>query len=176
VGGDPVSFTDPSGHVPLPVITGVIGGISGGAGYVVGKLVSGGCISGRELGVAIGVGAVQGALAPFAPGIGGAIGLGAATNLTQDAINGAADGKILSPREVALSLGLGGLSGAIAGAWKPTPKWYDRRGGSFSDWAAEGNKQRAIRENVAVASAGRNVLGSAVSTAGGSLGGGGGCK
>jgi RHS repeat-associated protein len=116
VGGDPVSFTDPSGHVPLPVITGVIGGISGGAGYVVGKLVSGGCIRGRELGVAIGVGAVQGALAPFAPGIGGAIGLGAATNLTQDAINGAADGKILSPREVALSLGLGGLSGAIAGA------------------------------------------------------------
>ena len=61
VGGNPISFADPDGQLPIavPVITGGIGAITSGLGYVAGRWARGCDIDLKELAVSIGVGAIR---------------------------------------------------------------------------------------------------------------------
>jgi hypothetical protein len=99
--GNPLKYIDPDGHVPVPIVTGAIGGVIGGIvfgiGYGINIQASGQQFSWSDLGVAVGGGAVTGALI----GSGAALVTGAAAGTTAFAVGGIAVGA--------------GLGGATAG-------------------------------------------------------------
>jgi hypothetical protein len=63
VRNNPLKYVDPSGHIPIPMITGAIGGLIGGvAGAGLYAWSVGGNINGEDMLLAAGAGAVSGAL------------------------------------------------------------------------------------------------------------------
>ena len=62
---NPVELTDPDGEIPIPLITGGIGGVFGGAGYALETWAAGGPWNWGKFGTAVGSGAVTGAAAPI---------------------------------------------------------------------------------------------------------------
>jgi len=69
-GGDPVDYSDPSGQLPLPLITGLIGLGAGAVGNIIGQL-SDPChtFSVSSLAVAAGGGFIAGAILPYVPAV-----------------------------------------------------------------------------------------------------------
>jgi len=112
----PIGFVDADGRFIVPVVTGIVGGVVGFAGNVGAQLFQNRgnwkCVKWGDAFIAGGVGAVAGALAPFvATGLPGAIGLGAASNLSQYGLIQAANGGPISVAGAAWA----GISGAVGG-------------------------------------------------------------
>lgn len=135
--GDPANNIDPDGNIPLPVITGAIGAITGFGGSIIGQLISNGgnfkCISWKNAFIAGGVGAVAGALAPFLATSGaGAAGLGSASNLVQYGVTQYANGDSMTWTGAAWSAATGAAGGMIGGkinqpnmTWATNSPWIN---------------------------------------------------
>jgi RHS repeat-associated protein len=118
-----LNYTDPSGKIPLPLITDGIGAIAGGVGDLVGQEI-GNIKNGRslrnvdlkEVGVATGVGAAAGALAPItATTWAGAALSGALANLAQKYILNRWEHKCSTAEEYVGTFILGAAGGALGG-------------------------------------------------------------
>jgi uncharacterized protein RhaS with RHS repeats len=86
VGGNPVSRTDPTGEVAVPLITGGVGMATSMAGTFLSQMALGGwkCVDMQGILLSGATGFVNGALMPFVGGgVFGAAALGAATNDVQ---------------------------------------------------------------------------------------------
>ena len=124
VGNNPVNFNDPTGNVPvpLPLITGAIGGGFGAAGSAIGQLASNGFddFSFKEVSVAAGVGFAAGAAAPItATTFLGAALTGGVANVAQLGINEAIDGNIanVTVGDVVVAGTTGFVGGAVGGSF-----------------------------------------------------------
>jgi RHS repeat-associated protein len=126
VNNNPLRNTDPSGHFAflVPLVTGAIGGVAGGAGSLIGQVASGqgtlserwANVNWRNVGIAAGVGAVAGAVAPFvATSAIGAVALSATANVVQYSLTQWANNRSVTNRGVAVSALTGGVAGWIAG-------------------------------------------------------------
>lgn len=123
---NPIMFVDPNAAIPIPIITGAIGGIAGGVASVGAQLFINRGTNGfswRSVGVAIGVGAVAGAISPWTAT--SAIGATVTGSLASTAQYGLTQWAVDQPTTATgyvASAALGGLGGGIAGAI-PKPKY-----------------------------------------------------
>jgi RHS repeat-associated protein len=136
--GNPVGYVDPDGQIPLPLITGSIGAVTGFVGSIAGQLISNGanwgCINWKNAFIAGGVGAVSGAFAPFfATNLLRAASLGSGSNVVQYGITQYANGDSMSIAGVAWSAGTGFGGGLIGGkinqpnvTWDKSGRWIHR--------------------------------------------------
>jgi hypothetical protein len=120
VNGNPVNLVDPDGRLALPIITGIVGGVTGFGGSIVGQLISNGnkfeCIKWKNAFIAGGVGAVAGALAPFAAQTYlGAGALGAGSNAVQYGVTQYANGESATLSGLGWSAGTGLIGGLVGG-------------------------------------------------------------
>ncbi len=124
-GNDPLNQVDPDGNIPVPLVTGAIGGLLGGGASIVTQLAQNGSVDWKSAGVATGVGAAAGAAAPFiaaaagagALGTAAAVATGAVSNAAQYAIDKAFHGqaKDINAGEMAWNAATGALGGAVGG-------------------------------------------------------------
>ena len=171
VGNDPVNATDPTGEFVwfVPVATGAIGAFAGGAGYVIGNKLTGSAFSWKNFRIAVGVGAVAGAAAPFtATTLAGAAATGAAANVVQGGITAAANSSSYSGSQAALDAVSGAAGGAIGGAFTRSVG-YGKIGTALPGSVAGSNAARDLANNVTTTNIGRNVFGNTVTTAGGAI-------
>ena len=166
----PSNYMDPEGEMilalPLPVVTGIIGGLAGGLGdlsaQTLNNLRSGRPLSnidGKELLVATSSGAVAGALAPIAATTwAGAAILGGAANLAQTLVLNHWEHKCSSLTFAFATGALGGLMGgptSASKAFSTTARYLD------STLAVRSN--RAIQNAAATSNFARNFLGGIIS-------------
>jgi RHS repeat-associated protein len=143
--GNPLRYTDPDGHFAflIPLVTGLIGGVAGGAGSLIAQMAQGeGTLSERwedvdwgNVGIATGVGFVAGALAPLIVTPLGAIALGADATVSQYALTQWSNDETITAEGTAINLAAGGLSGLVVGPcpqpdpsklmFKETSGWLD---------------------------------------------------
>jgi RHS repeat-associated protein len=138
VAGDPLNLRDPDGRIPLPLITGAIGAVAGFGGSVIGQLISNGgnfgCISWKNAAIAGGVGAVAGALAPFAAtSYLGAAGLGALSNTAQYGITQYANGDQMTWQGAGWNAVTGAIGGLIGGPISAPKGLLTDTSGAFID-------------------------------------------
>ena len=125
--GNPIKYTDPTGHFAfllVPLVTGAIGALAGGAGSLISQMIqSDGNFAQRiegvdwgDVGIAAGVGFVSGAAAPFvAVNPAGAIALGAAANTAQYALTQWSNEETITGMGLAANALSGAASGGIVG-------------------------------------------------------------
>ncbi|OUY08286.1 hypothetical protein [Acinetobacter populi] len=110
---------DPTGAIPIPVITGAIGGVMGGAASIGSQLAINGTqnFNWKNVGIAASVGAVAGAVSPWTASTAiGAVVTGSIASATQYGVTQLANNKALTVNGYIASAVLGGLGGGIAGA------------------------------------------------------------
>ena len=167
VSGDPVNFSDPSGQLPLPLITGLIGLGAGAIGNVVGQL-SDPChkFSLSSLAVAAGGGFIAGAVLPYVPGgLFGASAWGALSNAGQYWAGSAIDHTPTTPGGYAVSAVTGFVGGAFGGVAGRTSAWgYGGTAASRTEVDAS-NAAARWRANAGWGNLYRNALGGIVSNA-----------
>ena len=169
VGNNPVNFNDPTGNVPvpLPLITGVIGGGFGAAGSAIGQIASNGFddFSFKEVSVAAGVGFAAGAAAPTTF-VGAAL-TGGVANVAQLGINEAIDGNIanVTAGDVALAGVTGLAGGALGGAVTRSAGLRFSETSKFIDpaFAKQLNLNSDLKTITAGSSLARNILGTTTS-------------
>jgi RHS repeat-associated protein len=167
---NPIRWTDPSGRIiPLPIITGLIGG---GLGFFTNLGVqlyqNGGNLNGvcwRNAFIAGGVGAIAGAAAPFVATsyLGSAL-LGATANSVQYVATQFADGQPTNSSSLAWNAGFGAAAGLLGGTiTKSAALEFDTTSPylNSADSAAL-NAHARIRQNVTTATFGRNLVGGIV--------------
>lgn len=166
VKGNPQSFVDPDGRIPLPIITGAIGAVAGFGGSVIGQLISNGgktgCISWKNAFIAGGVGAAAGALAPFAAtSYLGAAALGAGSNTVQYGITQYANGESVTALGAAWSVGTGALGGLIGGRIKqPSLPWDENSPWANAALSRALNQDEQAAINTGIGNFARNLGGS----------------
>jgi RHS repeat-associated protein len=127
-GGNPVRFDDPSGHLPIFIVTAAIGGIGGFVGNVGIQLYKNGwnvrCVNWGDAGIAGTAGLVAGAFLPVT-GItwAGAALTGAATNLAGYYATNWFDATNPTVQGAAIAAGGGLVGGALGGAFA-NPTWF----------------------------------------------------
>lgn len=164
--GDPLNYLDRDGRAPLPVVTGIIGGVAGGIGSAIGQIIANrgfDCFSWTDVGIATGVGAVAGALAPItATTTLGAAVSGGFANVAQTYLTDQAHGKSSGLNEYGASFVLGMIGGGFGG-----PVYTG--GAGFNEGTLYGSralfKQMNHNENVqrAIGDAGRAAGGAYIS-------------
>jgi hypothetical protein len=110
---NPLQYTDPEGHSVSLAVIGVFalaGAVGSGVGYVAVQTALGNPIDPVELGVAVGVGAIAGALTPAASAA-GLIGIGAGANAANEILPSLIKDEPIDPVEVTVSAGVGGITG-----------------------------------------------------------------
>lgn len=112
---NPVSLVDPTGEIPLPLLTGSIGAVAGAIGNIVGQMSGCKPFSLGDVALAAIGGGVSGALSVIPGGKAGAAALGAATNLGQYVYSSAAKNEGLTAVGAVTNLATGAVGGAIAG-------------------------------------------------------------
>ena len=141
----PISYYDPYGEFPvlIPIVSGIVGGLTAGAGSLIAQIAVGqGSLVGRwqnvdggDVAIAAGVGAVAGTLAPFAatvaPGMGGAIALGAGANIVQYALTQWSNNQPFRWEDLALNAVVGGITEGLA---DPAPS-LDELAAPFARWS-----------------------------------------
>jgi RHS repeat-associated protein len=120
---NPLRYTDPTGEiVPLVVALSIIGGgtsFTVNAGF---QYYMKGCVNWKEAGIAGGVGALAGFLAPVAaPSWVGAVGLGGLSNIAQYALTQAYYGSPPTRQGIQTSALTGALGGALGGGVGAAP-------------------------------------------------------
>jgi RHS repeat-associated protein len=123
--GNSINFTDPSGHLPLPIITGLIGAGAGAVGNLIGQLTDK-ChpFSLTSLLVATGGGFLSGAILPYVPG--GLIGAGVwggVSNFGQYLAGNAVQGQAFNTEDAAYSVAGGIVGGVFGGAAGRASPW-----------------------------------------------------
>ena len=109
-------MVDPSGHIPLLLITAGIGGVAGATGSIVGQLATTGEVNWNDVGIALGVGVVAGALLPFtATTYLGAAATGAAANLGQYTLSQMVNDRPFNRTDAVINTIIGAIAGVIAG-------------------------------------------------------------
>jgi RHS repeat-associated protein len=159
VGGNPVSITDPSGRIPIPIflVTGAIGGVAGFVGNVGYQLYHNGghpgCVKWGNAGIAFMSGAVAGALLPITgrTAIGAAL-TGAVTNAGGYYATQMYNGEAVTGAGIATSAFFGGVGGAIGGKLA-NPYWFAKR---LSPWVSD---PAVIAANTDALTLGRVVAG-----------------
>jgi RHS repeat-associated protein len=126
---DPVNKVDIDGRLPLPVLTGLVGGLVGGASNITVQLVQSGgdfgAINWSNVGIATASGAISGALGPWVStslGLKGLAALGAATNLGQYSATQVVNDEEITVAGVCISVSTGAF-GAIIGGKVPYPQY-----------------------------------------------------
>jgi len=115
-----LKYTDPQGHVVTLAVVGIFalaGAVGSGVGYIAARAALGKPIDTVELGVAVGVGAVAGALAPIAS-LGALVGIGAAANVANEVLPSLIKGEPVDPVKTVVAGGIGaifGLAGGVLG-------------------------------------------------------------
>jgi len=116
VNNNPINANDPSGNVPLPLVTGAIGAAAGATGNAIGQIVANNDFDNLSLtnvGVAAGVGFVAGAVAPYtAVTYLGAAATAGLANIAQYTITQTANSQPITTTGLAVN----GISGLVAGA------------------------------------------------------------
>ena len=162
-------FRDPSGNIgPLGIaaIFAAVGGTAGGIGSIGGQMLRNYVcgnniwdIDWKDVGIAVGVGAVAGAVYPFASTVpGGHIALGAFANTAQYGISEYAHGRPLTWGGGITSAGTGAVAGAIAGPFGWSAAW-----GSRVPHAAAANAEDSVLVNLSRAAVARTVGGATAS-------------
>lgn len=126
-GGNPVSRTDPTGEVAVPLITGGVGMATSMAGTFLSQMALGGwkCVDMQGILLSGATGFVNGALMPFVGGgVFGAAALGAATNGVQSVMASTLQtGSPTTPGgsgyPMLQSLVTGAVGGMVGGAFRP---------------------------------------------------------
>jgi RHS repeat-associated protein len=121
---DPINRIDPNGAIPIWLITGAIGAATGFAGSVLGQLAANGGsfdnVDWKAAGIAAGVGAVAGVLAPWtAITRTGAVLSGVASNLVQYEITQRVNNQPTDAWGYGVNAVTGAIGGAIGGAGNP---------------------------------------------------------
>ena len=158
----PLKFTDPSGNIPLPIITAAIGAVSGALGdtgaQVYGMYRSGWCkkFNWRELGISTVGGAAAGVALAYAPG--GLLGAGAVGGASNYLVNRANGGKWWG-RGALWAAGSGVFGGFLGGAVSRITPWA--RGGSAAsnEMISASNAAANARLNATSTSVARGVAG-----------------
>jgi RHS repeat-associated protein len=162
---NPPNGTDPSGEIPLPVITAAVGAVAGAAtNFAVQVVANGGDVSkvdGRAVIAAGAVGAVAGALAPFtAVTWTGAALSGAAANVAQYGLTNYMTGQEGNPEGIVVAAATGLIGGLLGGKVSRTNTLLDPR----SPWLDRATVIRAREQldyyaTVTRGNIARNVLG-----------------
>lgn len=122
---NPIMFVDPTGAIPIPVLTGVIGGILGGGaslGVQIYNNKSFSRINWKDVGIATSVGAVAGAVSPWTASTTlGAVITGSVSNSISYGVTEVANNRKPTATGLTLSAGLGALGGKIAGPIQKAP-------------------------------------------------------
>lgn len=137
VGGNPIVFIDPDGRFLVNVVTAGIGAIVGGGSNLAMQLLQNGgnlgCVDWGDVGIATGVGAVAGALAPFAATGVMAAGLGGASNVVQYGLTQWSNGNAITGQGMAWNALTGAGGGLIGGGftraglrWDEASPWLDK--------------------------------------------------
>jgi hypothetical protein len=127
---NPINLVDPEGQMPLPIITGAFGALTGFGGNIIGQLISNGvnfdCINWKDAFIAAGVGAVAGAITPYvATTYFGAASLGASANTVQYGITQYANGNSITSSGVGWSIVTGSIGGLAGGRIRKAALPYD---------------------------------------------------
>jgi len=160
VGGNPVSRIDPSGNIPIFLVTGAIGGIGGFVGNVGYQLYdNGGQLGGvkwGDAGIAGASGAVAGALLPITgtTAIGAAL-TGAITNIAGYVATQAVNSDAITGTGIAVSGIAGTIGGGVAGTMS-NPFWFAK---GLSPWLSDAALTAANSDALTL---GRAVAGAAI--------------
>ena len=131
---DPVNFIDRDGRVPVPLVTGLIGGAAGGVGSIAMQLWSNrhagwgslNCINWGDVGIATGTGFMAGLAAPYTAVTWlGAIGTSALANEVQYVATEIAHGNTPAVTGALWSVGTGAVAGGIGGKFTPVSAGYN---------------------------------------------------
>ncbi len=113
---NPVMYIDQVGKIPLPIVTGIIGGIVGGGASVIVQLSSHQSINWEKVGIAMGVGAIAGAVSPWtATSAIGSIMTGSISNTIQYSAGQFAEGNSVSAMGLVSNAVIGAVGGGIGG-------------------------------------------------------------
>lgn len=138
--GDPIGNVDPNGLWVVNAVTGVVGAaIGGGVNFGMQMALNRGqlkCVKWMDVGIATGVGAVAGALAPFAATRLLATELGAGSNALQYGLTQWANGDDITASGLGWSLLSGAGGGYIGGAFTRSKLYYPSSINSPSNRAA----------------------------------------
>jgi RHS repeat-associated protein len=169
----PLNYTDPEGEfilaVPLPIATGIIGGLAGGlgdlGGQVIGNIRNGRPLTNinvKEVIVATGTGAVAGALAPIAATTwAGAAILGGVANVAQKLVLNHWEHKCITSSGLTLAFAMGALGG-LAGGPTTASKAFSTSS-PYLDSAIANRANQATNIAVARANASRTFAGGLLS-------------
>ncbi|WP_086449503.1 RHS repeat-associated core domain-containing protein, partial [Acinetobacter baumannii] len=116
---DSYTFKDSSGEIPLPIVTGAIGGVMGGGVSIFTQIYKnkGLTVNWREVGVATTVGAIAGAVSPWtATTTIGAIATGSTANVMQYGINQKLSNQMITQKDVIINAVSGAIGGGIGGS------------------------------------------------------------
>jgi RHS repeat-associated protein len=183
VGGNPIVYIDPDGRFLVNAVTAGIGALVGGGSNLAMQLLQNGgnwsCVDWGDVGIATGVGAVAGALAPFAATGIMAAGLGGAANAVQYGLTQWSNGKQITGQGMAWNALTGAGGGLIGGGFSRAGLRWDEA----SPWLEKG-VARAMNDSndIALNTGASNLLRNAAGGMYGNLpdprdsgGGGGGC-
>jgi uncharacterized protein RhaS with RHS repeats len=168
VGGNPVSYVDPDGRLPLPIVTGLIGAGAGAIGNLVGQLAVNKCkpFSWTDFLVATGGGFISGAAAPFVPG--GVLGVatwGGVSNVGQYAAGSAIKGESMSWTGAGTNFATGVVGGAIGGAVGRASPWPYAGTAASREMVDASNNAANVRLNTSISNFLRNLGGGVVGNA-----------
>ncbi|GJG96678.1 RHS repeat-associated core domain-containing protein [Cupriavidus pauculus] len=168
VGGNPLSYADPDGHIPLPVVTGIIGAGVGAIGNILGQLAVSKCkpFNFTDLAVAIGGGFVAGAVGPYIPG--GAMGAaawGGVSNVGQYAVGSYVKGESITLSGIAVNAATGVAGGAVGGAVARGSPWPSGGTAASRDMIDSSNNAMDVRLNTGLSGLLRNLGGGVVGNA-----------
>lgn len=170
VNNNPVNGNDPSGKIPLPLVTGAIGAGAGAIGSAAGQVFSNGGFnnfSWPNVGIAAGVGFVAGAAAPYtALTYVGAAATNTVANIAQYGITQAYNGQPVTTQGVLWNGATGLAGGLVAGpvakasglTYSVNSPWYS------SQLASQLNNDIAVLANVSATGISRGVAGAFTSS------------
>jgi RHS repeat-associated protein len=168
VGGNPISYVDPDGRIPLPVITGLIGAGAGAIGNIIGQMAIRKCkpFSWTDFAVATGGGFVAGAVAPFVPGGAfGAAAWGGLSNVGQYAVGSSIKDEEMTLSGAAINFGTGIVGGAVGGAVGRASPWSHGGTAASREMVDASNNEANVRLNTGLSNLLRNLGGGVVGNA-----------
>jgi RHS repeat-associated protein len=170
---NPVNCNDPTGEIPLPIVTGGIGFVAGAvgntAGQVIGQLINNGKITDfslKNVGIAAGVGFAAGVAAPYtATTLLGAAVTGGVANITQYGITQAVNAQSVTANDALLNGATGLLGGTFGGAIGKSGGLRFSEYSSFIDsgFARQLNNNLDVQVNTLASTLSRTFAGATVS-------------